>query len=525
MNQLSLEPSRIHSLIFPNFENKEKDFSSSARHTTAYKEISLKIFGELRLQELCQAKLVCKEWKQLVESSFLAEKVYILALKLVVQNENSIKEAFCIEKLGDIYSDKGTAETFLQAVGLYNYSLRISSNDQQKIIKEKLFNAQRLLTKLCEGKSLSNDLIEKQFESNREVLKNFREEIEKKIQVLPENPAPQEVRDLYRDIAKGVKNFFSILVNQAIDALGAAPCEYAMIGFGSLAREEMTPYSDLEFGILIQEDTPVNRKYFRNLTSLLHLKVINLGETILPALNIPCLKAIHFFDGMTPRGFAFDGAGVEEKGCKTPLGNGKNFELIQTPEKMAQYIGKDKEGQWWHKKEPHLPMELLNFTHLLGNEKLTEQYNQIVQNKLNTSYQDSLDLRQYLAKEHLMLADMEAFDPGMGDLDKLGMLFKVKNDFYRFPHLALDRLALLKKVEAFDTFTRIDKLSELGIITKAATEKLKDWMSVALFMRLKTYSHYQAQQEMMNPLLKPFGFEDPDLIEKQFALDHQALKK
>ncbi|KIC76768.1 TPR repeat protein, partial [Neochlamydia sp. TUME1] len=277
--------------------------------------------------------------------------------------------------------------------------------------------------------------------------------------------------------------------------------------------------------MLVQDDNPINKKYFRNLTNLIHLQVINLGETILPALNIPCLKAIKFFDGITPRGFAFDGAGVEGKGCKTPLGNGKTFELIQTPEKMAQYIGKNEKGQWWHEKEPHLPMELLNFTHLLGNEELTEQYRQNVQHKLNAPYQQNLNIRQYLAHHHLVQEDMENFDPGMDNISKEGMLFKVKNDFYRFPHLAFDRLALLKKIEASDTFTRIDKLRELEIIMKGATEKLKDWMSVALFMRLKAYSHYQAQQEMMNPLLKPFGFEDPKLIQQQFALDHKALKK
>ncbi|WP_162180901.1 putative nucleotidyltransferase substrate binding domain-containing protein, partial [Neochlamydia sp. TUME1] len=286
----------------------------------------------------------------------------------------------------------------------------------------------------------------------------------------------------------------------------------------------MTPYSDLEFGILVQDDNPINKKYFRNLTNLLHLKIINLGETILPALNIPCLKAIDFFDGITPRGFAFDGAGVEGKGCKTPLGNGKTFELIQTPEQMAQYLGKDEKGQWWHKKDPHLPIELLNFTHLLGNFELTKAYDENIQEVLNMSYQENLDLRQYLAKQHLVPADMEAFNPRMSDLERQGMLFKVKNDFYRFPHLALDRLALLKKVAATNTFTRIDKLSELKIITKEATERLKEWMSLVLFMRLKTYSHYQAQQEMMNPLLKPFGFEDPGLIKKQFALDHTTLK-
>ncbi|KIC73009.1 hypothetical protein DB42_CN00010 [Neochlamydia sp. EPS4] len=322
-----------------------------------------------------------------------------------------------------------------------------------------------------------------------------------------------------------IKAFFEILVKQSVDTLGAEPCEYAMIGFGSLAREEVTPYSDLEFGILIKEDNPINREYFKRLTSLIHLKVINLGETILPALNIPCLKSIDFFDGITPRGFAFDGAGVEEKGCKTPLGNGKTFELIQTPEKMAQYIAKDEEGQWWHEKEPHLPMELLNFTHLLGSNELTEQYRQKVQENLVTPYQEGLNLRHYLAKKHLVQEDMRTFDPSLGDLERQGMLFKVKNDLYRFPHLALDRLALLKEVVTLDTFGRIDQLNKQGILTSNAAEKLQDWMSIVLFMRLRTYFNCNAQREAMNPLIKPFGFDDPRLIKEQLALDHKALEK
>jgi tetratricopeptide (TPR) repeat protein len=453
------------------------------------------------------------------------EEAYTQALKRAVEEKDLIQESLCIERLGDIYLRKEMSETLLQAAGLYNYALRLAPQERQEIIKTRLFQVQNLLVKQCNGKPFDSKVMKKQFDSNRSTLKNFREEIEKKIQILPENPSCQEVRELYAEIAYQMKIFFGQLTLQALHQLDTEPCEYAMIGFGSLAREEMTPYSDLEFGILIQQDTPVNRKYFRNLTNLLHLKVINLGETILPALNIPCLKAINFFDGVTPRGFAFDGAGVEEKGCKTPLGNGKNFELIQTPEKMAQYIAKDEKEQWWHKKEPHLPMELLNFTHLLGSEELTEQYRQYVHSTLNTSYRGSLDLRQYLAKQHLVVADMIAFNPGMGDVDRHGMLFKVKNDFYRFPHLALDRLALLKEVAASDTFTRITQLKDKGILIDNAAEKLSEWMSIALFMRLKTYFHYQAQQETMNPLLKPFGFEDTDLIEKHFALGEDSLEK
>ncbi|KIC74871.1 hypothetical protein DB41_IB00040 [Neochlamydia sp. TUME1] len=453
------------------------------------------------------------------------EQTYTQALQIAVQEKDPIQESFCIEELGDIYLRKQTSETLLQAAGLYNYALRLAPQQRQKVLRDKLSQVQNLLVRECKGKPFDPLAMEKQFERNRSKLKKFREEIEKKIQALPEDPYSQEVRELYGEIARQIKIFFRQLTIQALHQLDPAPCKYAMIGFGSLAREEMTPYSDLEFGILIQEDTDSYREYFKCLTALIHLKVINLGETILPALNIPCLKAIDFFDSITPRGFAFDGAGVEGKGCKTPLGNGTTFELIQTPEKMAQYIAKDEEDQWWYEKEPHLPMELLNFTHLLGNNELTQQYSQKVQEELNTLHQKEPHLRQYLARHHLFQADMTNFEPGMDDLERQGMLFKVKNDFYRFPHLALDRLALFKKVKASDTFTRIDELNKQGVLTQTASEKMKDWMSIALFMRLKTYSHYQAQQETMNPLIKPFGFEVSVIIKKQFALDPEALKK
>ncbi|MBS4164988.1 hypothetical protein NEOC65_000034 [Neochlamydia sp. AcF65] len=454
-----------------------------------------------------------------------AEEAYTQALKIAVREKDLLQESFCIEKLGDIYLRKETPEALLQAAGLYNYALHLASEERQEIIRDRVFYVQNLLARECKGKSLDSAVMKKQFESNRHTLKKFRAEIEKKVQALPESPSSQEVRELYGKIAYQIKIFFGQLTIQALHQLDPAPCEYAMIGFGSLAREEMTPYSDLEFGILMKEDNKYNRKYFKHLTTLIHLKVINLGETILPALNIPCLNDISFFDGITPRGFAFDGEGAEGKGCKTPFGNRQTFELIQTPQKMAQYIAQDENGKWWHQKEPHLPMELLTFTHLLGNHELTKQYIENIQEKLNTPYQENLNLRQYLAKVHLVKEDMISFDPGMGHLERQGMLFKVKNDLYRFPHLAVDRLSLLKKIVASNTFSRIEQLKEQGILTEGASTKLDEWISIALFMRLKTYSHYQAQKEMMNPLLKPFGFDEPELIQEQFALNEGALEK
>ncbi|BBI18269.1 tetratricopeptide repeat protein [Neochlamydia sp. S13] len=634
--------------IFPVFRKIEEGLAYSPGYPAIYRKIGLRIFKELKEQDLCRLRVVCKEWKQIIQEAslwkklypkssiakpggknqeirashknevfnpfdFLAslpprtlksmlcsgndlndeglkdifntqsgtqifkqtkvdkikflqnypthqlhgylrklnnyleqitlsidyteerlskekikelEEFYTLALKLAVYDKEVMQEIFCIEKLGDIYVEKGTAEALLQAAGLYNYVLSCSSSlESCEMTRKKLSQAETLLIKICNSKSSDLETRQTYFMKNRKLLKGLRDNIEKKIQAFSGDPSTEEVRELYREITQSVKEFFSNLVNQSIEALGTSPCEFAMIGFGSLAREEMTPYSDLEFGILVQENTPTTRKYFKSLTFLLHLLVINLGETILPALNIPCLKAISFFDGKTPRGFCFDGEGVEGKGCKTPFGNRHTFELINTPEKMAQYIAKNEEGRWWHDQEPHLPMELLTFTHLLGNPELTGRYSQKVQEILETPYQENFTLRQHLAKHHLVQQDMKNFDPGVDMLEKQGMLFKAKNDFYRFPHLAIDRLALLLKGAPSDTFARIDQLNQQEILTGEVAKKLKEWMSIALFMRLKTYSYYQAQKDSMNPLIKPFGFDEPEIVQKCLALDHKTLKK
>ena len=154
--------------------------------------------------------------------------------------------------------------------------------------------------------------------------------------------------EVFRDIQDMYIRFVSMLARECEDSLGKPPCDYTCIALGSVARMEATPFSDLEFAILYSDpDIGDKINYFRALSYFLHLKVINLGETILPAMAIEQLNDFQsldpnddwFYDSETPRGISFDGA--MPWASKTPLGrmateNKPALELIRTPKQMAE---------------------------------------------------------------------------------------------------------------------------------------------------------------------------------------------
>ena len=158
----------------------------------------------------------------------------------------------------------------------------------------------------------------------------------------------EKMKEVFRDIQVMYVKLVSMLVEECEKRIGQAPCNCVVIALGSVACMKATPFSDLEFAILYSDKTIGEKmNYFRILTHFLHLKVINLGETILPALAIKELndfqssdpKSNWFYDSATPRGISFDGA--MPWASKTPLGrittkNKPALELIRTPQEMAE---------------------------------------------------------------------------------------------------------------------------------------------------------------------------------------------
>jgi len=62
------------------------------------------------------------------------------------------------------------------------------------------------------------------------------------------------------------------------------PCNFAVIALGSVARGEATPYSDLEYAFLIENDD--ERDYFTQLAVDTYFRITNLNESPLKTFNI-----------------------------------------------------------------------------------------------------------------------------------------------------------------------------------------------------------------------------------------------
>ena len=86
-------------------------------------------------------------------------------------------------------------------------------------------------------------------------------------------------KKLFEEIAEAIQSLLANFYQESEQALGPAPCKYAVIGLGSLALQQTTPYSDLEFAILMDDagdeaTAETWRAYFRKLTHLVHFRVI-----------------------------------------------------------------------------------------------------------------------------------------------------------------------------------------------------------------------------------------------------------
>ncbi|XP_035682716.1 uncharacterized protein LOC118420120 [Branchiostoma floridae] len=453
-----------------------------------------------------------------------AEQNLAAALKLVHDRykPDKAREADCMCRLGDVYVERGkrTGEgrTFTQAAALYNASMARTDGDKQNMVTRLqeteikfLRNTCNIDCELCSYSSALEHI--KELENMRARVKSQLDTIHQEhnpYQYDEDDPVVREVeikraeaiKNLFKRITADRQEFIQVLTDECIAKLGPLPCKYAFIGLGSQATELVTPYSDLEFAILIEEgkDDDDTRRYFLNLTHYLHLKVINLGETILPAMAIPSLNDFlsedpekdWFFDSVTPRGFAFDG--FMPWASKTPFGrdetkNKPPISLIQTPAKLSKY-------QHLHialAEGYHLSDILRRVTYLTGDESLVDEYT----DRVNKSVDRSADLAR-LSALLILIDNIQQLQ----NVKPTGQLLDVKKEIYRFPSVAVDVLSMCCGITIPSVWGMIEELQKTQRISQEDAHHLTVLISISAELRLRTYIANGGQKDRLSPLIE-----------------------
>ena len=314
----------------------------------------------------------------------------------------------------------------------------------------------------------------------------------------------KSMKNIQQQITTDYKQIMIDLCQYCVDVMGPPPCKFAVVGMGSLARKEITPYSDFEHIILLEilDNYEMHLEYFRWYSVIFHTVVLNLQESIIPSLNVKylndktCDLGDWFFDTYTS-GVSFDG--MMPHACKFPLGRTKptkkkpwTTELIKPVDKMLEYLGSEENS----KNGYHMSDILTETCFVYGEQTFHDQFLNGIQ-----SYKDSKtsnEIRDELRKQ--VKQDLDKFGTRLkhGDL-KCTKQLNVKQLFYRTSTLFIAALCKMCSIDSSSCFDIIAKLAEQKKITKNAKHKLSLAVTIACKVRLGVYMKKKSQCDYIQP--------------------------
>ena len=395
---------------------------------------------------------------------------YYFASLIKTQKEQLFEEQIIyLLRLGDFYIQK---QELIKAAKIFNGALAVLQKHKiNPLIENYLFNRlAQLEARFLESfglKASMRPIIERraQLKKIRETLWNNKGDIQETLAHLT-----QEYKGLLKTLIVGIQSL-----------LGAPPVKWACIGLGSMSRGEMSPYSDLEFAFLLEKNTEEAFKYFRTLSQILELRIINLGETCFPIFAY----VDPFHPSLTPGGFSLDTGG------NTPLGVADFYELIGTPQQLAQF-----EEIQWMERNIILSNAMSTVCRIAGDEELFSQYNQEKIKVLDKKQSSKKTNREELAFR-LLQGHLDEFRPNLSQEKEKIRAFGIKKELYRPFQEGLSCLALYYNLQENNTFARINELHKLQVFSAKGAENLKKAIARVLSLRFEAHHFYQEEQEYL----------------------------
>lgn len=303
-------------------------------------------------------------------------------------------------------------------------------------------------------------------------LSHHREELEsarKEAAALFENGAPpEEVQYLLTD---RYQRLLVTLIEEAIAQIGPPPKGFAVMTLGSMARREASPYSDIEFAFLVRN--PSDSAYFKELVKLLHLKMVNIGESV---------DAHNGFGRVN--GFRMDA----------------KLQLIGTPQELAEM----QKEEWLLRNSGEITTvnALTTVSFLMGDREIVDAYQKAIDYILDQRpgflswFSSEPRLREQRART-LIEGYLTEFEPRL-DQDKITLrAFDVKKELYRLPQSTIAALALYYRIKGNNTLELIDLLRVQGIFGEEGANRLKEAFRSILALRIQAHFFYKTECEIL----------------------------
>lgn len=297
-----------------------------------------------------------------------------------------------------------------------------------------------------------------------------------------------KIEKIYQEIISFFMNdklngFIQRLFSDAFNKLGHIPNEsdFCIVALGSFASGTATPWSDIEFMILL--DKSRSKEYFYKIVEIFQMMVIELGETKLRRMGIDSLNNFKtdkdtddwFWDDVIPNGFNLDG--VNKSACKTPFGRhgfvgSKDFELLSTVDEMIKF----QTECVWHEEEPILVQALRTCSLIYGSQDLFDIY----KSKLIT---DDITRKRSI---EILKRDLKKFK-----IDYVSKTLDIKFSVYRPIDRIIQTLSNyydiipLKGQRSITSWEVLDRLRNIDVVSQSTLLKMKQALSIATEFRLK----------------------------------------
>ena len=391
------------------------------------------------------------------------------------------QSAEIFHKLGQIYYQRNTMVSLIRSATLLNAAITRKPNNMESI-KDDLKKLCSHILKEAGAKQLDANLIGFAGEVEEKV-KTMRDYVNQKLDSLKvsetinktkeeiENLKIKTIRNLQEKISSDYTNIMAEILFYCQTVMGNTPCTFALIGMGSLARNEITPYSDFEHIIVLEENCQQRLdyenvlEYFRWLSVIFQTIVINFQETIVPSVDIESFKTIKngkkenwFYDKITTKGICFDG--MMPHACKFPLGQKvlsdetKQYktELIKPVNEMLKYLASHQDL----KNGYHLKDILTKLCYVGGEKTIFENFQKKVYKLLDNQDQD--EKNREIKK--MLIEDLDNFATRSNFLKHTNKSFNIKKDLYRSTTIFISALGQVENIQASSCFDIIEALAK-----------------------------------------------------------------